>query len=133
MRIGIYNEEIYIERNTYNCDVYRPVEKKVLKSLRTVEGLKKYGWDETWREAVHAKRTEQGLDDWLSEALDDIDLDDPENFPLKDDGGFSELTEDERKRADEYLYETYGTEVGTWEWSGCYNPDEEYELILREE
>mgnify|MGYP003315513379 CR=1 FL=1 len=72
--------------------------------------------------------------DWLEEYMNEsFDECDEEDFPCKDNSFVDELTDEERAIADKYILDTYGIEVGTWEASGCYPPEGEYELILREE
>ena len=127
-RIGIYNKEIFIETQDGCTHVLRIVPADRLKDLQSVEGLKKYGFDDDWRNAVYAGHTELGLDDWLEELLDDIDGD--EDFPCKDNSYVDDLPQDVREKADEFIYDTYGIEVGTWECSGIYSPDGEYDIIL---
>lgn len=133
MKIGIYNQEIFIERNGGGCDVLRVVTKDTLSKMRTADGLIDYGYDYYWKESVMADQTELGLYDWLGECLDEIDMDDEESFVGKDEGALHELTKEEREIADKYIEETYGIEVGTWECSGWYMPQGEYEIVLREE
>lgn len=133
MRIGMYDKEIFIE-GEHNCDVIRLVDKDTLKELRTAEGQINYGADELWKEAVRCGATTDGLDDWLEEYMNEsFDECDEEDFPCKDNSFVDELTDEERAIADKYILDTYGIEIGTWEASGCYPPEGEYELILREE
>lgn len=130
MKIGIYNQEIFIE-NKHNWGVIRIVPKDMLEELHTKEGLINYGWDDLWKEAVRCDATTDGLDDWLEQVLMDED-DGDEMFPGKDDSYCDVLTDEERAIADKFILEHYGVEVGTWECSGCYPPEGEFELILRE-
>lgn len=128
MLIGLYNQQIFI-KNGNNYHVIRPVEKSVLEKLRTIEGLKEYGYDDYWRGSVNSGDTELGLDDFLSLWLDECFYD--EDFPLKDDSFVNEVSDEEIAKANEYLLNEYGIEVGTWEFSGLFAPDGEFELILR--
>ena len=129
MRIGIYDKEIFIE-NGLNYDVLRFVDKETLDRLHTVEGLIDYGYDELWKEAVVHDATTDSLNDWLEQLLCEED-DGDEEFVGKDSSFLSTLTKKERKAADKFILDTYGIEVGTWECSGLYPPEGEFDFILR--
>lgn len=127
MKIGIYNQEIFIEQGS-GYGVLRVVPKDVLEDLRSVECLINYGEDDLWRQAVAAGQTELGLREWLEEAIDE--LEDDEDFFCKDDSYLEYLSEEQREAADKYMLDTYGIEVGTWECSGWYMPEGECEFDL---
>lgn len=123
--LGIYNNEIFIARIEdgvlANFDVLRPVSTEQLDYLRDkYERTDEYKY--LWKEAVRCDRTELGLEEWLDSIWEDeYDEDDDEDFPGKDSSFLDYLSEEDREAADKFL-ETQGTEVGTWEASGCYAP-----------
>ena len=123
--LGIYNNEIFIARIEdgvlANFDVLRPVSTEQLDYLRDkYERTDEYKY--LWKEAVRCDRTELGLEEWLDDIWEDeYDEDDEEDFPGKDSSFLDYLSEEDREAADKFL-ETQGTEVGTWEASGCFAP-----------
>ena len=132
--VGIYEKEIFIAKvrdgkmamnycgSRYFCDVLRPVSTDMLETLRDPDS-RRDEYKDLWKEAVYAGTTEDGLDDWLEEVWEEeMDEDDPESYPCKDDSGCEYLTEDFRKEADDFLLKHEDIEVGTWECSGSYNP-----------
>ena len=132
--VGIYEKEIFIAKvkdgkmardycgDLYFCDVLRPVSTDMLETLRDPD-VRRDEYKDLWKEAVYAGRTEDGLDDWLEEVWEEeMDEDDPESYPGKDDSGCEYLTEDFRKEADDFLLKHEDIEVGTWESSGSYSP-----------
>lgn len=131
MKIGIYNKEIFIEKEN-NWGVLRLVDVDTLDSLHTADGLIEFGWGDIWKESVHNDWTILGLYEWLEGLINEED-DGDERFVGKDASYLDELTDEERKIADQYIYDTYGIEVGTWECGGFYPPDGEFEIILRDE
>lgn len=127
--VGIYNGEIFIidtERNKedghFSFDVIRYVTDSQLEYLRDPDE-RRDEYKEFWQQAVQAGTTEDGLDDWLESIWDEeMDEDDPESYPGKDESDCDAINEEERKAADEFIEESRGVTVGTWESSGAYSP-----------
>ncbi len=125
--VGIYDKEIFIASfdengNIEGFDVLRHVTAEMLSDLCDAGTYKDY-CEDLWRSAVMAGSTELGLEDFAQELIDEADCDgDDEAFPLKDYSGLQYLEDEERKAADEFLLDTYGIEVGTWESAGSYLP-----------
>lgn len=124
---GIYNREIFIARVQDNGKVYwdvlRHVSKSDLEDRRNPDEIKEYCRD-LWKEAVRAGATEQSLDDYVDEVISESDMDDNEEmYPGKDESDCEYLTPDLREEADTFMLEHEGIEIGTWESSGCYEPN----------
>lgn len=125
--VGIYNQEIFIARVQENgqafWDVLRPVSAERLERLRDESEIKEYCRD-LWKQAVIADATEDSLDEYVQEIIDECGMDDDEEmYPGKDESDCQYLTEELRKEADDYLAEHEDFEVGTWESSGSYAPN----------
>lgn len=139
--VGIYKNEIFIAKvedgkfakNYYGdlhfSGVLRPVSVDMLENYRDPD--KRRGeYKDYWKQAVQAGSTEDGFENWLEEVWsEEMDEDDPESYPGKDDSGCEYLTEDFRKEADGFLLEHGDIEVGTWESAGSYSPEiERYDI-----
>ena len=136
--IGIYNDEIFlVEGNDINnlhrgydgkpifC-VLRPVSKSMLETLRDEDEIKEDVRD-IWKEAVMGGHYEGSLDDYVADVIAECKMyDDDEMFPFKDESWLDELTDEMRKQADKFIKEHSGYKVGTWEASGCYEPDSDF-------
>jgi hypothetical protein len=133
--VGIYKNEIFIAevkdgkftKNYYGdprfSGVLRPVSSDMLETLRNPDE-RRGEYKDLWKQAVQAGSTEDSFEDWLEEVWsEEMDEDDPESFPGKDDSDCEYLTEDFRKEADDFLLEHENIEVGTWESAGSYSPD----------
>lgn len=127
--VGIYNKEIFIasieDGKIVGFDVLRPVTQEMLDDLRDAGTYKDYCKD-LWICAVQQGTTELGLEDFAQELIDEADVDnDEESFPCKDESGLEYLTVNERNDADEFLLDEYDIEVGTWECSGWFPPNQD--------
>ena len=131
--VGIYDTEIFIIRLVDGkpyCgidkkpifDVIRPVEDSNLDYLRS-QSEREEEYKDFWKQAVAAGQTEEGFQDWYDDLWEEeLDEDDPEDFPGKDSSDCQYLTEDFRLAADAVLQGKYGITVGTWESAGGYPP-----------
>jgi len=123
--VGIYDGEIFIARiedgKIAGFDVLRPVTTEQLESMRDKwERADEY--KDFWKDAVAHDMTEDSFEDWFDSVWDEeFDENDEEDFPGKDDSYLDYLDEEQREAADSYMEEN-GTEVGTWETSGWYEP-----------
>ena len=132
--IGVVDDDVFISNTTSSMYVIRPVTKSALESLRSIEGLKDYGYKELWQNAVMGDATELGFDDYLQELLDDSDiLNDEESFPNKDYSFTQYLDDESRKIVEDYLYEKTGKEIGTWECSGIFTPTRKFDLVINQQ
>jgi hypothetical protein len=125
--VGIYNKEVFIahefDGKITHFDVIRLVDEDSLEDYRNPD-YRREEYKDMWKQAVAADATEQSFDDWFDDAWNEsYDEDDPEDFPCKDDSDVCVLTEEEREEADRFIEENYGIIVGTWEASGCYDPE----------
>ena len=119
------------DENNSNFNVIRPVSMEKLEEMRTLEGCKGYHKD-LWVQAVVSNSTEDSLDDFCQSLLDELDANNDEDFPFKDDSGTEILDEivngtfeTLRTIVDNFIQSAFGYEVGTWECSGSYSPKEE--------
>lgn len=132
--VGIYDKEIFIAKvedgefakdysgNPHFEGVLRPVTSDMLDRLRDMDE-RRDEYKDLWKQSVAANATEESLDEWLEGLWDEeMDEDDPESFPGKDDSDCQYLTEELRREADEFLLKEMGIEVGTWECAGSYSP-----------
>lgn len=136
--VGIYDKEIFIIRlidgkpdcgidKTPIFDVIRPVEDSTLDYLRS-QSQREDEYKDFWKQAVAAGETEEGFQDWYDSLWEEeMDEDDPEDFPGKDSSDCQYLDEEKRLAADGFLYNEYDMRVGTWESAGSYPPGYRYE------
>lgn len=135
--VGIYKNEIFIAKvedgkmardyygDPHFSGVIRPVSSNMLEALRSPDERREE-YKDFWKQAVQAGATEDGFEEWLEEVWEEeMDEDDPESFPGKDDSDCEYLTGDFRKEADDFLLEHEDFEVGTWESAGSYSPTHE--------
>ena len=147
--VGIYNQEIFIA--DLNADgslrrgidghpifcVLRAVSTDDLESYRDEDEIREYA-RELWQGAVAAGNYDGSLSDYAEEIIAECNMeDDEEAYPWKDDSWCYVLEDDDvRERADAFLEENDGIEVGTWEASGFYAPDKNFkgfEYVFDEE
>lgn len=125
--VGIFDKEIYLARLedgklTGSFDVLRYVTQERLEKYRDPDNIRDY-LKEDWKAAVQKDMTEDSLDDFVDEAMQEYDLDDNEEmYPGKDESGMENLGYNERDEADDFIQKKYGEEVGTWEFAGWYAP-----------
>lgn len=137
--IGISGGELFIVdcvNRLYGNPVYdvvRPVSKPMLRELRGEDYFSaKEQYCDSWVEAVRGGYTDQSLDEFIDQLMIDSGVnDDEEAFPYKDDS-FCECfdyNEGLREWADDCIADIDGTQVGTWEASGCFPPEEPFTHI----
>lgn len=119
-----------VKEDKSNMNVIRPVSLEQLKEMRTLEGCKDYH-KEIWVQAVTSDSTEDSLDDFCQSLLDELDANNDEDFPFKDNSGTDILdefvngtSETLRTIVDDFIQSAFGYKVGTWESSGSYSPKE---------
>lgn len=127
--------EIFLAQKDHNyLSVIRPVTQDTLNWNRSDEGMREYLKD-LWVAAVQSDDYEESLSTYVEEAKEDYDLDDEENYILKDASGCEVLTDypEVRKIADAIAEEDLDEPIGTWEAAGCYPPEDEIQIIFNEE
>lgn len=108
-------------------DVIRPVTRDQMEELQedpdTVRDL--------WQGEVAAGGTELGLADFFDSLMAECYGD--EDWPCKDDTFCEYLSDEDRAKADAYLSENEGMDVGSWEASGFFSPSSlDFDLLFCE-
>ena len=135
--IGIYKGELYLVEDdfngTHNMCVLRYITKDDLYYNQSFTGAREF-LEDIWRENVYNNGVTCSLDEYVEMVMNDEIIDD-EDFVGKDDSWCDvfDYTENLRKMVDDYIFEEYNDEVGTWEASGCYTPKAKFDFVINEE
>lgn len=134
--IGISDGELFIVgciNILYGNPIYnvvRPVSADNLAYLRGEDGDVYEEYREYWLEAVKGGYTDLGLHEWVDDLISESNYDD-EAFPMED-KSFCECFDENnglREWADDCIADIDGTNVGTWEASGCFPPKKPFTHI----
>lgn len=135
--IGIYKGELYLVEDdfngTHNMYVLRYITIDDLAYNQSFTGSREF-LEDIWREDVYNNGVTCSLDEYVEMVMNDEIIDD-EDFVGKDDSWCDvfDYTENLRKMVDDYIFEEYNDEVGTWEASGFYTPKAKFDFVINEE
>lgn len=130
--VFLSGNELFIKTaGSEQYNVIRPVSQSDLDYFRSDEGIRNY-IREIWKSAVMGDRTEQSLDEYIQDCMNEVDTGDDEAYINKD-TTFCDIFEyypGLREAVDKIVAEDLGEPVGTWESAGFYHPEYEIQAVF---